>query len=172
VGEVLDRNDLVNLFLVADQKLSQAFITDMRSQGVIGTGGAGGEDGLESRGERVVGEFLDQPAGSGLGNGLEGAGAGAREPGTRGEGEVETHVDEQEQQPQAGPAVKGYIEEVMPELSRLSKTLGRCASAVFACCLRGERGGEVTLASLSRVALSRSISSRLENLIAHCGEEP
>lgn len=131
MGDVLDEKDLCNIFLVADRRLSQAFFTDMLSQGAIGAGDDAKEP--ERRREAAMGEFLDQRENDGLPR----------------DGDARTLVEEVEGTPVrscddprmsggghnrqnqregvcAGPAVKGYIEEALPELSRLSKVLDRC----------------------------------------------
>lgn len=138
VGDILDQKDLCNLFLVADQRLSQAFITDMMSQGAIGAGEA---DEQKGRGERVMGEFLEQRVGDGLAPARVNddrtwdadvdvdVNVEMRLPACNGPkmfGDRRNQRDREREQPRAGPAIEGFIQEALPELSRLSKALGRC----------------------------------------------
>lgn len=134
MGEVLHQDELCSLFLVADRRMHQAFIADMMSQGALGAGVANGQEG---QGERVEGGFLDQRVGDG------GGPASGRDAQARVEQVEETRLPAcsdpkslgdrlyRREQPCAGPAVQGYIQEVLPELSRLSEALGRCAC----CCV-------------------------------------
>lgn len=137
----MEQKDLCNLFLVADRRLSQAFITDMMSQGALGAADDAG--GLDGRRESLLGEFLgEQQVGQGPVTG--------RGPRARVEEVVETRLPAPKdpgvccdqpvprEPPCAGAAVRGYIQEVLPELARLAKALGRCGVLVCVV-LFGER---------------------------------
>lgn len=133
-------------------------MTDMVAQGILGADpdgvdDAAGEIGLQGRGEGVMGEFLDQPGGGNvLGEGRDLVGGresrtrveevvGMNLPGCCGPTSSCGSLDSRGREPPcAGTAVKTYIQEALPGLSRLSKTLGRCGiSSVLVCCLRGNR---------------------------------
>eukprot|EP00752_Nemacystus_decipiens_P004732 g4313.t1 len=126
VGDILHQKDLCRLFLVADRRMHQAFMADMMSQGALDADVGNDQDG---RGEPVNGGFLDQEEGDGdgLASG-RGARAGVEQvedtglPAGNGPKSCGDRFDRREQ-PCAGPAVQGYVQEVLPEMSRLSKAL-------------------------------------------------
>lgn len=120
----MQEKDARNIFLVAERRLSQAFITDMFSQGVLVY--TKEEVDQEGKGEHVTGDLLEQPGGSGMvGSRDERAFCKKAQLPVWGDPRLFNSWRNGPEPPPAGSIMKDFIQEALPELSRLSKTLKR-----------------------------------------------
>lgn len=116
--------DVCKVFLVADRRLNQAFIKDMRSQGAFDHAKETGEEEGE-QGEPVLGEFLEQPGCGGTSGVQEGRAwrsNGSQLP-AGGAPNVINSWHNGPEPPPSGIATKEFIQQALPELLRLSKSL-------------------------------------------------
>lgn len=127
----MQQKDACNFILVADRKLSQAFIEDMSGQGAFIR--AKEELGPEGSGEPVVGELVEQAGGSEKVESRYEWGQIGHVPTCRDPRRINSWQNGEEPPP-SGTATHGFIRETLPELLRLSKTLERLEGRV------GDRG--------------------------------
>lgn len=119
----MEQNDVCNMVLRADRRFMQAFATDMCLQGglhVKGQAGLGGE-GVQTMGDSNTSPWDDAMAGT---HDERSWGTRAPLPSWNDPSLVNSWNTGQEPPP-PGSFTSDYIEEIMPELLRLSKPLGR-----------------------------------------------
>ncbi|CAM9890946.1 unnamed protein product [Ectocarpus sp. 8 AP-2014] len=124
VDNVVMKNDLCHLFLVTDRQLNQAFVADMISSGTLAAvrGAAQRKENEtpvqgESHGEWGVSGMVEE-------NDQRVRGKGTRGPASDDKESVDSLHDEPEVPP-SGAAMKLFVQETLPEMTRLTKTLER-----------------------------------------------
>ncbi|CAB1118852.1 unnamed protein product [Ectocarpus sp. CCAP 1310/34] len=116
----LTPTDVSNAFLAADSLITRAFVADMMSAGAI-TASGGGAAPHEENGEPVLGGSYRELGGGGV---MEEGGKREWNAGVTWEGEeLANRVHREPDVPPAGPAMKLLIQEALPEMTSLAKTL-------------------------------------------------
>lgn len=128
MGDVMQRKDACNIFLVTDRKLNQAFIKDLSAQGAFVLPKKVEEVELEREGsgEPLVGESPAQPRSGESKESRDGDawGKGEHVP-PCGDPRLHNSWCNGQEPPPSGTATRDFIRDNLPDLLRLSKTLER-----------------------------------------------
>ncbi|CAN0391286.1 unnamed protein product [Pylaiella littoralis] len=123
-GDVMQQEEICNIFLVSDRRLNQAFIKDMSAQGAFVHVKRLEEH--KTTGEPLVNEHLEHQGDGGIaGSPHESArGKGSQLP-PCGDSKLAQGWRNGPEPPPSGCATRDFVREALPELQRLSKTLER-----------------------------------------------
>ncbi|CAM9617787.1 unnamed protein product [Ectocarpus sp. 8 AP-2014] len=117
---VLAQRDVCSMVLVADRRMTQAFVADMTSARAFQY--------LQNRGPVLRGEFHRGREGGGV---MQEGDEQVRGAGTEGvaceEEELANRVHREADVPPAGAAIKGFIRQALPDLTSVAKMLDRWA---------------------------------------------
>ncbi|CAN0062531.1 unnamed protein product [Ectocarpus sp. 12 AP-2014] len=124
VDNIVMKKDLCHLFLVTDRRLNQAFVADMTSSGALAA--VRGAARRKENKEPVQGESHREWGGGGM---VETNDERARGKGKQGlasdDKESVDRLHDEPKVPPSGAAMKRFVQETLPEITRLTKTLER-----------------------------------------------